>query len=61
MASGELAPSVGDLLRYDSATISVVLDPDPELNWTDAGTTFVGLAPTLTIYTLYVEFIFAVT
>ena len=52
MASGELAPSVGDLLTYSSATISVILDPDPGVNWTGVCTIFVGLAAALTLYAL---------
>ena len=60
MASDEWAPSVGDLLRYSTATIFVVLDPDPEVNSTDVLTTFVGLAAALILYTLCVEIILVV-
>ena len=57
MAFGESAHIVGDLLRYSSATIFVVVDPDPGVNWTDVGATFVGLAAALTVYTVYVELV----
>ena len=56
----QIAPSEGDLLRYSTATVSVILDPDPDVNSADVLTTFVRLAVALTLYNLCLELVLVV-
>ena len=61
VASGDVGPSAGDQLRYSSATVALVLNPNPGVNWIELKTALTGLATALITYALFSEFDLVVT